>query len=97
MRQKVKRPPSEAATVAEQDDGGEPDDEGGAHPAVEEEQGHAPRARHGHERHHGHHEGAEEQDGLKRCAFQPMRLAHAGDADDGEYRENAEACAAEAR
>ena len=88
---------NKGAGLPEQDDGCKSDDQGGAHPAVEEEQGYAARSRNGHGRYHGHHERAEQQDGLKGDAFHPLGTHHARDAHDGEHDEDAEPRAPESR
>lgn len=51
----------------------------------------------GHGRYHGHHERAEQQDGLKGDAFHPLGTHHARDAHDGEHDEDAEPRAPESR
>ena len=88
---------NKGAGLSEQDDGRKSDDQGGAYPAVEEEQGYAARSRNGHGRYHGHHERAEQQDGLKGDAFHPLGTHHARDAHDGEHDEDAEPRAPESR
>ena len=81
--------------LPEEDGGGEPDDQHRAHPSIEEGKRDAPRAGGCHQRHDGHHDGAEQHDGLQRDARFALGAEHACQADDDEHAEDAEAGAAQ--